>query len=297
MSVFVGIDAGGSSCRVMAVDSGSQVLFQGRSGAANLATTPEPRLRRNLTAAAAHCPSATRVCGCFAGLINEPLKYKAEQMLHEIFPGAAVRAEPDYAAAFCASPQGTDLCIIAGTGSLVCSRAPEGIVKSGGRGYILGDFGSGFQFGRDALVHYLDHPTTCSRQLRTAVQEVFGMEDEGAIVASLYGSGTPAAVLAKLARPLGQDAQAGEAYALESLTRNFGQLVGVVAIHVERRLPSRPTLSVSLAGGVWKASPIFMSHFEATLRTALPSKEVKTQRITQPPIIGAVALAQEESWP
>jgi len=79
----------------------------------------------------------------------------------------------------------------------------ERIVKSGGRGYILGDFGSGYQFGRDALIHYLDDPSACSPALRRAVSELFRTEDDSEIIASVYRSQTPAGILAKLAKPIG----------------------------------------------------------------------------------------------
>src|SRR5687768_11645928 len=137
MSVFVGLDCGGSSSRVLAVDFDGNIVFQGQSGAANLASTPENRLRRNLSHATDGCPHADYVCGCFAGLVSDDLRRRGEDHLKSLFPRAEVRAEPDYTAALYASPPGTDVCVIAGTGSLVCSRGADGILKSGGMGYIL----------------------------------------------------------------------------------------------------------------------------------------------------------------
>jgi len=295
--VFVGIDCGGSSCRVLAVDADGGVLFQGQAGAANLVTTPEPRLRKNLASASEGCPSATAVCGCFAGLVNEELRRKGEGLLRELYPGAAVRAEADYAAAYYASEAGTDVCVIAGTGSLVCSRVGDRIVKSGGRGYILGDFGSGYHFGRDALLHYLDHPADASKRVRQAVEEAFRTTDEGQIVAAVYRSQTPAGLLAKLAKPLGLDAQAGERYALESIERNFSLLVPIVVKHVHEHLPDGHKLAVSLSGGVWRSNIVFRDHFASLLTEALPRRIVFVERLRRPPLFGAVELAKETAVP
>ncbi len=292
MNVFVGLDCGGSSSRVLAVDGHGAILYQGHSGAANLVTTPENRLRRNLNHASRGCPPPQFVCGCFAGLINEEIRERGIVHLRQIFPEAVVRAEPDYTAAFYASPPDTDLCVIAGTGSLVCSKVDGRIVKSGGRGFILGDEGSSFQYGRDAVAHYLRNPARCTETLREAILEHFGTLDESAIVAAVYRAGTPATVLGKFARPIGQDARAGEPYALESLRRHTGDLVETVRGHVER-YGSKRALTISLAGGLWKASPIFREGFATELATRLPNCELSVIRLNRPPLYGAIELAKE----
>ncbi|AIE88105.1 hypothetical protein OP10G_4737 [Fimbriimonas ginsengisoli Gsoil 348] len=279
----------------MAVDEGGHILFQGQSGAANLVSTPDIRLRNNLAHATEGCPRADYVCGCFAGLISDETRRRGEDHLRNLFPHAKVRAEPDYVAALYAAPPETDVCVIAGTGSLVCSAGPAGIVKSGGRGYLLGDFGSGFQFGRDALLRYLDEPNKVSPTLRQAVVDLFRADDEASIVAAVYKSPTPAGVLGKLAKTLGTDARDGEKYALASIERNLGHLVNVVQRHVERHIPRSERLGVSLAGGVWKAAAIFRERFAELIVEAFPDREVTVSRITRPPLQGAVELAKEIS--
>jgi N-acetylglucosamine kinase-like BadF-type ATPase len=293
MSVYVGLDCGGSSSRVLAVDDSGAIVFQGQSGAANLVSTPEPRLRRNLLNATRGCAQADFVCGCFAGLLGDETRLQAEGLLRQMFPGSFVRAEPDYTAAFYSSPPQTDVCVIAGTGSLVCSRGENGVVKSGGRGYILGDFGSGFHYGRDALLHYLDYPRSSSTALRNAVLDVFGTDQESKIVSSLYKSGTAPQVLGRLARVLGADATAGESYAIASLERNTRALTDVVRDHVTRFLKPSSTLSVSLAGGMWKGAPIFKSRFQEILEEQLPGVDISVNRISKPPLYGALELAKE----
>ena len=288
----MGLDCGGSSSRVLAVDGAGQVLYQGQSGAANLITTPDDRLRRNLSHAIKGCPIPTYVCGCFAGLINEEIRERGTLHLRQLFPAAKVRAEPDYSAAFYACPPTTDICVISGTGSLVCSRHEGKIVKSGGRGFVLGDEGSSFQYGRDAVAHFLRHPATSTQRLRQAFLEHFESPDESSIVASVYGAGTPAAVLSKFARVLGQDAQAGEPYALESLGRNTAALVDCVACHV-KRYELKGQLTISLAGGLWKSSPIFRETFAAQAIGRLEGCDLNVIRLNRPPLYGAVELAKE----
>ena len=296
MKVFVGLDCGGSSSRVLAVDEFSNVLFQGQSGAANLVSTPAARLSRNLTAALEGCPPPSYLCGCFAGLINEEIRRGAVDLLRSLCPEANLRAEPDYTAALYACPEETDLCVISGTGSLVCSRSGQTIHKSGGRGFILGDPGSAYQFGRDALIHYLDHRETASAALAKSVHEVFGSTDEGAIVTSVYRSNTPASVLARLAKQWGLEATNGDLGALESLERNLSKLAGIIEQHVAEFPTPTEQLRVCLAGGLWKGPPIYRELFETILCERFRHHRVHVTRILKPPVQGAVELAKEMSY-
>jgi N-acetylglucosamine kinase-like BadF-type ATPase len=278
---------------VLAIDDGGNIVFQGQSGAANLVSTPEVRIRKNLAHATHGCPAANYVCGCFAGLLSDDVRRRGVDLLRTLFPTAGVRAEPDYTAAFYASPEETDVCIICGTGSLVCSRQGDRIVKSGGRGYILGDYGSGYQFGRDALIQFLDYPREASESLRRAVIEQFQSEDEGDIVSAIYRSPTPAGVLAKLAKPLAADAREGYAYALRSIDNNLGLLLEIVRRHVSKHVNDKPTLVVSLTGGIWKSTPVFRDRFTYMLQETYPTRTVTVGRVNRPPLYGAVELAKE----
>lgn len=293
MSVYVGLDCGGSSTRVLAIDQEGNVVCQGQSGAANLASTPESRIRRHLSSAARDCPKADFVCGCFAGLVNEDLRNRGLDYLNEAFPGAKVRAEPDFMAVYYAAPPDTDVCVIAGTGSLVFSVLPTGLVKSGGRGYILGDLGSGFTYGRDAINHFLDHPREASPYLRQTISDQFKTTDPGEIIGTVYRAATPAAFLGKLAKALAIDAKNEEPYALASIERNTHDLADITVEHINQHLPNSKTLSICLAGGVWKAAHNFADRYASHLRSMMTERELNLVRVARPPLYGAVELARQ----
>lgn len=249
------------------------------------------RLRQNLTHATRGCPTPNYVCGCFAGLLTPDDRERAVALIAEFFPDAKIQAEPDYTAAFFASEPGTDICVIAGTGSLVCSWDGKRILKSGGRGYLLGDEGSAFQYGRDALLSYFANSSGSSDHLTKCVMDLFEASDEPTIVSRLYRSPSPQAVIAKMAKPLAADHKAGREYAIESVRRNGAALAGVVLHHSLTFMPWKKEIRVSLSGGLWKTSSVFIEGLATNLaRTEI---DFQMERIKTPPVFGAVRLAKE----
>jgi N-acetylglucosamine kinase-like BadF-type ATPase len=140
--VVVGIDAGGSSTRARATRHGT-VVFEGSGGPGNPLTADQQTVRASYRIALAGCPAAGRVAACVSGTRGQAQRAQIAGLLSGRFPGANIHVAPDYVAAFLAAPQGTDACIVAGTGSVVCSRAGDGGYQaSGGLGWILSDHGS-----------------------------------------------------------------------------------------------------------------------------------------------------------
>lgn len=296
MPIYLGLDCGGSSSRAMALDQNGQVIHQGQAGSANLVSTPERRLRSNLLQATRECPTADFICGCFAGLLTENDRERAVSYLSALYPEAQVHAEPDYAAAYSASDEGTDICVIAGTGSLVCSRIEGRMIKSGGRGYILGDEGSAYHFGREALLQYCSAPKEASEVMKEVLLKQFDALDESSIISKLYQLPSPQSTLAKLAKALGHDAKEGRPYALEAIERQMESLARVVMGHADRNFPSAKSLKITLAGGLWQNAPQFRDAFTRKLEEKLPRMNLEVHRIVRPPVYGAVMLAKEMAY-
>jgi len=294
MPLYLGLDCGGSSCRCLALDGAGTPVHMGQGGPANLASTPPKRLEANVRKALNGCPPPDFVAGCFAGLLTQTDRDRAIELLQEIAPNAKIRAEPDYAAALMACEPGTDICLVGGTGSLVCSNFEGRVVKSGGGGYLLGDVGSASQYGRALLQHFLVVGADClSENTKKVIDKQFESLIENEVLATLYRGGAPAARLAKLAPALARDAQSGEPYAVQALKEQTAAMASIVRIHFERFHRQKRTLNICLAGGLWEASPVFQSQLEAALCAAFSEVELTFSRIARPPVHGAVRLAQE----
>ena len=157
---------------------------------------------------------------------------------------------------------------------------------------MVGDEGSAFQFGRDAVRHFLDAPEAASESLTAAIQQLFGTLVPGDITAEIYRTPAPATILAKLAKGLITDFKSGESYAVASVNFQMDALVGVVRQHIDRfDLGSRGKLRICLAGGLWKGAGEVQDAFEGKLRDRVSNLPLVVTRIEKPPIHGALTLA------
>jgi N-acetylglucosamine kinase-like BadF-type ATPase len=294
MAVFVGLDCGGSSSRVLAIDEHGKALFRGQSGPANLLSTPEAVLQRNLATAARGCPKPDAVCGCFAGLINSDERDRALKELQGLFPKAtSYRAEPDYTAALAACGPKTDACVIAGTGSIICSWSDGKVVKSGGRGPILGDPGSAAEIGREMLSNFLDDPSSVSSVFKGAVLEAFKTVEDRGIVAALYASPSPAKLLASLGKSVAAEAEEGTEQAVQIIREEMHALARLVHLHLERFGTSIGLVRIGLSGGLWKSGAAYGQEFETNLTQQNPDMNFELFVLRKPPVEGAALLAKE----
>lgn len=292
MALYLGLDCGGSSCRALVLDDDLEPVFLAQGGSANLASTPEHVLDRSLQRALEGLPSVDYVCACFAGLISASRLAQAEAILRPLIGTARLWLEPDYVAALWAAPPGTDVCVIAGTGSVVCSWVEGRVERSGGGGYLLGDEGSGFDYGRAALRHFLAAPLVASPSLRHAVSMTFRCDEPEEVRATLYGAAAPAAMLASLATAFGQDALAGEPYAVTHLTSQSRILAEIVVSHLDRWHPERSEAQIALTGGLWKRA-VFRDAFAGALEALRPG--LRVVKSAQPPVRGAALLARDRA--
>ncbi len=289
MPLYLGLDCGGSSCRALVLDDGEEPVFLAQGGSANLLSTRTQTLRRSLQRALEGVPEIDVVCACFAGLIDEERRLQAQFLIREFFPETPLIVEPDYAAALRACTEGVDMCVISGTGSIVCSRLEGKLVKSGGGGYLLGDEGSGFRYGRHTLKAYLRDPSEVSDKTREAVNRIFHTSDPAQITALVYESPAPGALVASMAASLFRDAELRFPYARQAVHSECRALAEIVVGHRARYCPT--TRKIGLAGSVWKKGIVRESFSDGM--NELTQTDIELARSEIPPVRGAAMLARD----
>lgn len=162
MSYVVGVDAGGTGSRALAVDLDGYRLGRGASGGANPNSHPyevaAARIAEAITLAIRNLDPADAKA-CVVGMagsskLTDPAVAKVfHDTWREIGLGCEIRVVTDQEAAFASmtsEPAGTIL--VAGTGSIASRIEDRRAVRFvGGIGWLLGDEGSAYWMGREAV--------------------------------------------------------------------------------------------------------------------------------------------------
>lgn len=182
MTLFLGIDGGGTGCRAALADADGRVLGRGSGGPANINTDVTGAARNILhatrEASQASAADPSRLIATL-GLAGGSMRGAAAQ-LAELLPFARVQIVNDGMTA-ARGALGNDDGILAaiGTGSVFAIQRDRQIRQVGGRGFLLGDEGSGAVLGRSLLAEALraeDGFTPVTPLLRAILSEHGGIE-------------------------------------------------------------------------------------------------------------------------
>lgn len=157
MSLFIGIDGGGTGCRALLCDASGTILGTGKSGSANIVSDLDGSHVNIVDASqqaiqAADLPSNTiHNISAYLGLAGANVE-SAVEALSARLPFKQCRIETDALIALEGAVGNADgAAAIIGTGSIFISRHSDTIQMLGGWGFVVGDLASGARLGRACL--------------------------------------------------------------------------------------------------------------------------------------------------
>ncbi|HXE06659.1 MAG TPA: BadF/BadG/BcrA/BcrD ATPase family protein [Acidobacteriaceae bacterium] len=318
MALYLVIDAGGTKTRCLLADD-TRILARAETGTVKLMRVAEAeateRFRAMLgeLAASAHVALADvrHICFGLAGSRSESVQTWARKAIAESGVGGDLSICGDEEIALDAAFQGgPGILVIAGTGSNAIGRATDGkLFGAGGWGPVLGDEGSGYWIGLEAIrasLRALDQDPRCDKAagrsmvLLGAIQRHLGVASLGELVA-LANLRAPSANagppdFAALAPVVASCAAAGELIAV-SVLRRAGEELASLAAKVHRKLevadPNSglaPRIEVAFTGSILDRIPQVHEAFGAGIAAAIPSARVQPNAVD--PLAGALYRAR-----
>lgn len=294
--LFLGVDGGQSHSLAVLADDRGRLLGLGRGGACNHFDEPggparfETTLRQVISAAFAEAGLPVQPLAA-AGLGLTGAWEHAPAVVAGIVPVGHLVAVEDTVTAWVGALAGQPgLVVIGGTGSVAYGRDERGqTARAGGWGYWLGDEGSGFDLGRQALraaAQASDGRGPATR-LQAHIPAHFGLPDLPAVAAALYAGRLNRADVAGLARLVVQTAAEPDPVA-RALVAAAGTALADLAVAVARRL-AWPAPPVSPVGGLFAAGELLRQPFTTRLQAELPGASLRPARY--PPVLGGLLLA------
>ncbi len=157
MSIFIGVDGGGTGCRAIVCDGGGTHLGYGKSGPANIMTGFSEAITNIVEACnqaifdAGFSPDEISSASVYLGLAGANIGDCAKRM-QRVLPFRQCHIETDAIMALHGAIGNEDgVVAVIGTGSVFVYRANGVVRTAGGWGFMVGDLGSGARLGRSLL--------------------------------------------------------------------------------------------------------------------------------------------------
>jgi N-acetylglucosamine kinase-like BadF-type ATPase len=237
------------------------------------------------------------VCLGIAGVDRDDDSRIVSAIMRRISPGTRVLVVNDALVALEAGAPGSPgIVVICGTGSIAYGRNGQGLAaRSGGWGHIIGDEGSGYWIGRQAVQAVMRDadgrgPAT---SLSQQVLAHFDIPAASSLVHIVYGLHGANRSMAMLGPSVQMASESGDEVASAILDRAASELA-LAARSVAERLRLRTnSFPFVLAGGVFRVVPSLVDRLRPHLLEIAPGASIDLLR--EEPARGAVRLALAEA--
>ncbi|MBO0782453.1 MAG: hypothetical protein J2P37_26870 [Ktedonobacteraceae bacterium] len=273
---YLGIDGGGSKTLAVIVNTQGHELGRGQAGSSNYTAVG---LQSALNSIHTAVQEATQAAGCslparyaWLGLagVDRPADHDTLYP-HLTSLASHVQLSNDAELAFSVLENALGVALIAGTGSIALGRDARGtIIRSGGWGHILGDEGSGYDLGRQALLAAVRSadgrgPQT---QLLHLILDSWGLHQAEDLISAVYASDDKARI-ARLSSCVFAAARASDHIAEQIIEQGAAELALAVKAVYERLDFAAQPLPLALCGGLLLNEELYRERLLHHLRAIL----------------------------
>ncbi|WP_454811087.1 N-acetylglucosamine kinase [Paenarthrobacter nitroguajacolicus] len=288
----IGLDIGGTKTRGVRFHNGSPVRDES-AGSSNVQNVSRDVAAANLAELFGKIGGGhiDQVYAGAGGIDTDEDAQALADLIAPHAPGARITVVHDSRLLLAAGGAGTGVAVIAGTGSAAWGKNDAGEeARAGGWGYLLGDEGSGYWLGREAVRHSLRRmnqglePDRLSRALLDSV----GVEEPGKLIALFHSPDTGRRYWAQQARLVVEAADAGDDMS-RALVEQAGRDLAELAEQAVRQL--------GLDGPVILGSGLGMNvpRLQEAFKARLAQNGITDVRILQQdPVFGVPRLVAEQ---
>ncbi len=302
--LVLAVDGGGSGTRAAVATLTGEILGLGTAGPANPLTVGPTAARQAMHQAIEQAIAqsgqrrpalAAAVLGVAGAAVSQDLATFGP--LVRLLPADRVLVEGDLVTTFIgACPEGVGVVLSAGTGAVAFGQNAQGLrVRVDGWGPLLGDAGSGYAIGLQALRTVLQAEDGRRRptRLTTALLAALGLPTPQALVDRAHRQGLGREEIAGLAPLVLALASQGDTSARQIVRQAARDLVHTAVTAVRRLGLADQPVTVALSGGLLSRPGPLTAALLAGLSRRLPRARVVPAAL--PPLGGALLLALSEA--
>jgi len=274
-SLYLGVDGGGTKTLAVIVNGQGEELARGQAGSSNIAALGLETATRNIFLAVEQAkallqiPDPITIKKAWLGLAGFERKRGDHERVFPLVQSLAddVLITNDSELLLSALDGAIGIALVAGTGSIAMGRDHNGKVRrAGGWGHVMGDEGSGFELGRQAL-----HAATRAADgrgpqtlLLDLILRYWKLDTPDDIISFVYPF-SEKHIIADLSRCVFEAAEAGDTVAQQILDTAAAELaLAVAALGRQLDFPEK-RLPLALAGSLL----VRQEHFREQMLTHL----------------------------
>lgn len=290
---IIGLDIGGTKTHGVRFEDGIPVADES-AGSSNVQNVSREEAARNLAELFSRIGggAVAQVYAGSGGIDTDEDAAALAGLIEPHVPGARITVVHDSRLLLAAGHASTGVAVIAGTGSAAWGRNADGIeARAGGWGYLLGDEGSGYWLGREAVRHSLRRMNQGLPvdQLTSTLLASCGINHPNRLIALFHSPDTGRRFWAQQARHVVEAAAAGHPASGE-LLEQAGRDLAELALQVLRQLDVPGP--VILGGGLG----MNVAALQEAFRRALATAGVSDIRVLgQEPVFGVLELLAEQA--
>lgn len=309
---ILAVDGGGTKCLAVFADQNERILGQGRAGSCNYQGAGIEVASREIATAIQAAMEEVRQsdqhfagdepweveCAVFglAGLDTEHDRVILVGMVQSILSTLHIRVEQlhvendGFAALLGATDSEAGILVVAGTGSITYGINETGLAaRAGGWGHRVGDEGSGYWIGKQAIIAILK--SADGREQETALTEAvlsfLGLANIDGLINWTYGPDFSVEKVGELSRLVSQAAESGDSVARRILEQAAEELAMTALAVIDRLALRDKTFAMVLQGGVLQHAYGVRDYVEKRVAAYAPGVQVDTAR--REPIFGVIA--------
>lgn len=288
----IGLDIGGTKTRGVRFENGQAVADES-VGSSNVQNVSREDAALHLAELFARIGGGTvaQVYAGAGGIDTDEDAAALAALIAPHVPGAKTTVVHDSRLLLAAGGASTGVAVIAGTGSAAWGKNAQGEeARAGGWGYLLGDEGSGYWLGREAVRYSLRRMNQGLEpdELTTALLRSCGVDDPNRLIALFHSPETGRRFWAQQARFVVEAADAGHEASQELVEQAGRDLAGLTTQALKKLGIQGPVI---LGGGLGMNVPRLQDSFTRSL-AAEGVTDVRV--LEQDPVFGVLQLVAEQ---
>ncbi len=287
--IIAGVNGGGTKTEAICCNERGEIIAKGTSGPSNYHNIGMPNAIANIKSALSDSgfPRPDMLCVALAAINTEKDRLRLSRALSKVYKNAIL--EHDAFAELYSETRGSPGVIaIAGTGSVVLGYDGKKRYRLADMGWFLGDIGSGYFIGRQAirLTASMIFEGRTRSKIAGCVLSQLGISDPEDLMSWVYSNRNTVSEIASLAIATEKAAKLGDANAIR-IIRTASSNLASASIKIHRKVG---TGTVYYKGGIF-ATKQYLSRFSEVLAKA----GIRACAANTKPAYGALLIAADRA--